>query len=180
MVVALVVGIVAVTVSLVYYTFVHFQNWEFDYEVAGCCCCYNEATKLCDIGAACNASVNMCKSNAALKEHLGASMDMVADTIMPDAPSTHTWSEQSLACFVLTFVAYAMFMAAQFIGIFISRPTDSKVQITTRMGQVFKIEIDRTATGGWFRRALRGSNTEMGMLQQEGYLRHRASKQLSF
>lgn len=182
MVVALVVGVIAITVSLVYYTFVHFQNWNFDYEVAGCCCCYNDGTKLCDHGADCNASVNMCMNNAALKQHLGPSLESVADTLMPVAPSTHKWSEQSLACFVLTFIAFCMFMAAQFIGIFISKPTNSKVEVTTETGQVFKIEIDQTATGNWFRRALRGSNAEMGIMeqQQQQHLRKRASNQLNF
>lgn len=174
------VGIVAITVSLVYYTFVHFQNWNFSYEVSGCCCCYNQGSKLCDFGPQCNTSVGVCKNNAALKEFLGPSMESVADAIMPEAPSTHVWSEQSLACFVLTFIAFAMFMAAQFIGIFISKPTDSKVVVTTETGEVFKIEIDQTATGNWFRRALRGSNAEMGVMEQQQHLRKRGSNQLNF
>lgn len=180
LVIAVAVGLIAITLVGMSYSFVSFQQWDMDFVVAGCCCCYNAGTKKCDTGAACNATVNNCYTNEQLKAHLGEGMVSVADTLMPPPVKYDDWSYKAQATLVSVFLASCFFIGTQLIAWFISKPTDSKVTLKTRTGNTIEIDIDQVELRGrsFMYRTMRGAAQMEN--EEEQHLRKRAGRQLNF
>lgn len=178
---AVAVGLIAISLVGMSYSFVSFQQWDMDFIVSGCCCCYNADTNKCDTGALCNATVNNCFNNEQLKAHLGEGKAFIADTLMPPAVKYNDWSYKAQSTLIATFLASCFFIGTQLIAWFISKPTDSKVTLKTQKGNTIQIDIDQVELRdkSFMYRTMRGA-AQLESEEEQQHLRKRAGHQLNF
>jgi len=183
LVLAVAVGLIAIALVGMSYSFVSFQQWDMDFVVAGCCCCYaeNSNVKTCNSGATCNSSTANCYNNERLKEHLGDGMESVADKLMPPAVKYDDWAYKAQATLITVFLASCFFIGTQLIAWFISKPTDSKVKLYTVNRTLVEIDIDQPnlQNRSFMYRTMRGGASMVAEEEQQ-HLRKRNAKNLSF
>ena len=103
-----IVGIVAVVLTSIDLGYSAYENWEQQFDAAGCCCCWNANTSQCDLNSAvCNNTASSCYTRDALTAH---GLD-TNESKMPQHDQGSSWPRRSIAIAVLTIVGYSMFVS---------------------------------------------------------------------